>query len=165
MSNKHRPKADDGGGGGAGDEEGNGPTNPKEKKCPGCGKKARRFSFIRLRKKKQIGVNVNPGCWGRKLIGCACLKQPRTLDSSGESPESDPNSREFTFDMFSISNFAKKCSSDLWNDDLSFQVAECEKRRIKRQATASLLAKMVARVEILKLILKPKLWVRFLTGE
>ncbi|KAL3635176.1 hypothetical protein CASFOL_019723 [Castilleja foliolosa] len=122
MSNKHQSKADDGSGD-AGDEEGEGPTNSKEKKCPGCGQKARRFSCIRLRKRKQRGINVNPGCWGRKVVACACLKQPLTLDSSGESPTSDPNSPEFTFDMLRAlieknDFYSKECSPHLDEDTL-----------------------------------------------
>ncbi|CAA0833556.1 Unknown protein [Striga hermonthica] len=98
MSDKQKAKADDGDG-----EEG--PTNAKENNCKGCGKKSRRLSFLRLRKREKRGISVNPGCLGRRGVGgggrwgCSCLGQPRTLDSSGESPTSDPNSSEFTFDM------------------------------------------------------------------
>ncbi|KAI3448411.1 hypothetical protein Pfo_005076, partial [Paulownia fortunei] len=118
MSDKERSRTDEGGGGGgsggAADEDGEGPTetgDPKEKTCKGCGKKGKRMSFFRLRKgkkllqqkRKQKGIYVNSGCWGRRAgsggWGCSCVKQPRTLDSSGESPTSDPNSSEFTFDI------------------------------------------------------------------
>lgn len=110
MSDKERwsrPDHSVGGGersGGADGEDGEETTDPKEKK----GKK---MSLFRLRKgkkklphekRKQTGVNVNPGCWGTIGGGgwrCSCFNQPLTADTSGESPTSDPNSSEFAFDM------------------------------------------------------------------
>lgn len=115
MSDKDRPEADDGGGSGRADEEDTeGPAeSDREGLCKGCGRKGRRLSFFRLRKskkllhqkrkKKGIFVNSSRG-WGRRANGggggwCLCLRQPKTLDSSGESPTSDPNSSEFSVDM------------------------------------------------------------------
>ncbi|KAL6501364.1 hypothetical protein OROHE_025011 [Orobanche hederae] len=136
MSEQELSKVnDDCGGGsiGAGDEEGEGPTktrDPKEKKCKGCGKKGRRLSFFRLRRRKQMGINVNSDCWGRRVgggggdgWGCSCLKQPRSLDSSGESPTSDPNSSRFTFDMLRAlieknDFYSKECNPHLGEDSL-----------------------------------------------
>lgn len=113
MSDKDRPEADDGGESGV--EGAEGPAE-REGLCKGCGRKGRRFSFFRLRKgkkllhqkRKQKGISVNSRGWGRRAVAgggggrgwcCLCLRQPKTLDSSGESPTSDPNSSEFTVDM------------------------------------------------------------------
>ncbi|KAG6415574.1 hypothetical protein SASPL_122987 [Salvia splendens] len=101
MSDRDRAEGDEGGGINGGDEE------DREWKCKRCGSKGKRPAFFRLRKsrkllqqkRKQSGVYVNSRSWGRSGGWCClCLRQPKTLDSSGESPSSDPNSSEFSFD-------------------------------------------------------------------
>ncbi|KZV14966.1 hypothetical protein F511_39890 [Dorcoceras hygrometricum] len=94
MSDKDRPKDDDGngegvaGGGVCEDEDGEGRKIPK------------RGTLFRLRKGKKIKGERRKEKRRKQIVGCfLCLKEPRTLDSAGESPTSDPNSREFTFDM------------------------------------------------------------------
>lgn len=129
MSDRDRCRADD--------EDGEGPAeakDPEEEKCKGCAKKGKRMSFFRLRKSKKVkqkqkqrGFYVNSGCWGGRVGGggwcCFCVKQPTTLvDSPGESPSSDPNSSEFTFDMLRalIENndfYSKECNPHLDADD------------------------------------------------
>ncbi|EYU35380.1 hypothetical protein MIMGU_mgv1a016524mg [Erythranthe guttata] len=118
MSDKERPRADDGGGGGGGgsggvDDEDDGEettesVDSSEKTCAGCDRKGNKRSFFRLRKgkkpasqkRKQKGIYVNSGCWMTRVgRGSTCLSRPRVaVDSSGESPTSDPNSPEFTFE-------------------------------------------------------------------
>ncbi|KAH6761130.1 ubiquitin carboxyl-terminal hydrolase-like protein [Perilla frutescens var. hirtella] len=142
MSDKDRPKADDGGGSGGGDEEGReGPAETevsREGKCEGCGRKGKRLPFFRMRKskkllhqkRKQKGIYVNSRGWGRRANRgsgggwcCLCVGQPKTLDSSGESPTSDPNSSEFTFDMLRAlieknDFYSKECNPHLDDDDI-----------------------------------------------
>lgn len=68
----------------------------KQKKPTGYGRKAKKVVLSKIKKakkrlqKKDIG---NSGC-------CCCLyiRRNSTLDSSSESPTSDPNSSEFGFD-------------------------------------------------------------------
>ncbi|KAL1532894.1 hypothetical protein AAHA92_32852 [Salvia divinorum] len=74
MSDRDRRKTDDGADEGA------------EWKCKRCGRKGKRPPFFRLRKSKKL------------LHQSGICRQPKTLDSSGESPTSDPNSPDFTFD-------------------------------------------------------------------
>lgn len=136
MSDKDRPKASDGGG--ADDEDREGPAAETEGKCKGCGRKGKKLPFFRLRnkskqllhqKRKQKGVFVNSRGWGRRANAaagggwcCLCVRQPKTLDSSGESPTSDPNSSEFTFDMLRAlieknDFYSKECNPHLDGDD------------------------------------------------
>lgn len=65
----------------------------------------------RRRRRRKAGFINSGGCFGRGggeggvVEGCCCLctKQPQALDSSGESPPtSDPNSKEFTYDMLKV---------------------------------------------------------------
>ncbi|XP_047944651.1 uncharacterized protein LOC125191194 isoform X3 [Salvia hispanica] len=88
MSDRDRAEADEGGGINGGDEEG------REWRCKRCGSKGKRPAFFRLRKskkllqqkrkQKQSGVYVNSRSWGRSGGWCClCLRQPKTLDSSG----------------------------------------------------------------------------------
>ncbi|XP_057798262.1 uncharacterized protein LOC131014344 [Salvia miltiorrhiza] len=93
MSDKDRT---DGGGSDEEDREG------REGKCKGCGrKKGKRLPFFRLRKSKKLlhqkrtqsGICVSSRGWGRRANGggggwcCLCLRQPKTLDSSGKITE------------------------------------------------------------------------------
>ncbi|KAG6418085.1 hypothetical protein SASPL_120284 [Salvia splendens] len=84
MSDIDRAEADEGGGINGGNEE------DREWKCKRCGSKGKRPPFFRLRKskkllqQKQSGVYVNSRSWGRSGGWCClCLRQPKTLDSSG----------------------------------------------------------------------------------
>lgn len=127
MSDKNRSKDDDGNGGGGGGvgRGGGGADEDGEER-----KRGKRVTLFRLRKCKKImgerrtekGVYVNSGCWWRrrrKIPGCfSCLKEPGTLDSSGESPTSDPNSSEFTFDLLrdlieKNDFYSKECNTHL----------------------------------------------------
>lgn len=127
MSDEDRPKDEDGkggGGGGGDDEDGEGRKIPK-----GSSRRGKKTTLFWLRKRKRMmgerrkekGVYVNSGCWWRrgKIPGClSCLKEPRTLDSSGQSPTSDPNSPEFTFDMLrdlieKNDFYSKECNTHL----------------------------------------------------
>ncbi|KAL8541916.1 hypothetical protein ACS0TY_002967 [Phlomoides rotata] len=129
MSDRDRCRADDSGG--ADGEDGEGPAEekgPEKEKCKGCERKGKKTSFFRLRKSKKVrhqkqkGVYVNSGCWGGGGLCCFCVKQPTTLDSPGESPSSDPNSSEFTFDMLRAlieknEFYSKECNPHLDADD------------------------------------------------
>ncbi|KAL1558812.1 hypothetical protein AAHA92_09230 [Salvia divinorum] len=107
MSDRDRPGADEGGGINGTDEEDREVAAERDWKCKRCGSKGKRLPFFRLRKSKKLlhqkrkqgGISVNSRGWGRSGGWCClCLRQPKTLDSSGESPTSDPNSSDFTFD-------------------------------------------------------------------
>lgn len=134
MSGKDRSKDDDGnggggGGGGGGDDEDGEGEGEGRKISKGCSKRGKMVTLFRLRKgkrmmeerRKEEGVYVNSGCWWRrsKIPGClSCLKEPGTLDSSGESTTSDPNSSEFTFDMLrdlieKNDFYSKECNTHL----------------------------------------------------
>ncbi|KAL8027286.1 hypothetical protein ABFX02_14G085400 [Erythranthe guttata] len=142
MSDKERPRADDGGGGGGGgsggvDDEDDGEettesVDSSEKTCAGCDRKGNKRSFFRLRKgkkpasqkRKQKGIYVNSGCWMTRVgRGSTCLSRPRVaVDSSGESPTSDPNSPEFTFGMLRTlieknDFYSKECNPHLDHHD------------------------------------------------
>lgn len=106
MSDRDRSRGDDSGGADDGDGEGTAEAKDSgEEKCKGCERKGKKKSVFRLRKRKKVrqqkqtGVYVNSGRVGGGGWCCFCLKPPRTLESPGESPSSDPNSSEFTFDM------------------------------------------------------------------
>lgn len=80
----------------------------------------------RRRKKKKaslVNSKVSGGYDGGGLCCCLCIKQPMTLDTSIESPTSDPNSKEFTYDMMRVlieknEFYSKECNAHL-NDKLS----------------------------------------------
>ncbi|CAH1418817.1 unnamed protein product [Lactuca virosa] len=84
-------------GAGGADDEG----SSKQKNPIGYGRKAKRGVLSRIKKarkrlqRSKTKENGNSGCC------CFCLyirRIPKTLDSSSESPTSDPNSSEFGFD-------------------------------------------------------------------
>ncbi|CAI9770192.1 unnamed protein product [Fraxinus pennsylvanica] len=138
MSDKEPPR--DGGGGGAGGE----PTekiDQRERKCDSCGKKGKKVSLFRFGKGKKLfqqrrkhrdrGSSVNSGCCakcggGAGRGGCGgggflCFKQPRAMDSSGESPTSDCNSGAFNCDMLTAlieknDFYSKECNPHLDRD-------------------------------------------------
>lgn len=102
MSDREPPR--DGGGGGGPTEK----IDQKERKCHSCGKKGKKVSIFGFGKGKKLlqqrrkhkGSSVNSGCWAKSGGGggVLCFKQPRAMDSSGESPTSDCNCAEFDYD-------------------------------------------------------------------
>lgn len=126
---KERSSGGDDGGGGGGDEDEDGVISQSKKdelkgkaaqKSERESKRASVFRFGKAKKtlqlvqgrakrrkrRKKKGSLVNSGCFGScgdaVVGGCLCEKQPQTLDSSGESPCSDPNNKEFTYDMLRV---------------------------------------------------------------
>ncbi|KAL3538406.1 hypothetical protein ACH5RR_001772 [Cinchona calisaya] len=107
----------DGGGGGGGEE---GEEGVKEERGKKGEREAKRVSVFRLGKAKKRVVQSNwrwrwRWRWRRRKkkkgnlvnsVGCClCLRQSQMLDSSGEStppPTSDPNSKDFTYDMLKV---------------------------------------------------------------
>lgn len=72
----------------------------------------------RKKRKKKKGILVTSACWGKRAAGggdgcCLSFKPPRTQFDSDESPTSDPNSPEFTFDM--LRDFIEK--NDFYSQD------------------------------------------------
>lgn len=74
----------------------------------GKDKKKLKLLHNNRKKRRKKGSLVNSGGWGGgggvAGVGCCLgMKQPQTLESSGESPStSDPNSKEFTYDMLKV---------------------------------------------------------------
>ncbi|KAI3525693.1 hypothetical protein L1887_04686 [Cichorium endivia] len=86
-----------GGGGGNGEE------SSKQKKPIGYGRRAKRVVLSKIKKaKKQLqrSKTKENGNSISRSSGCCCLyiRRKPTLDSSSESPTSDPNSSEFGYD-------------------------------------------------------------------
>lgn len=131
MSDKDRSKDDDGNGGGVGGGGGVDDEDGEERKISKrCSRRGKMDTLFRLRRGKKMmgerreekGLYANSRCWWRrrsKIPRCfLCLKEPETLDSSGESPTSDPNSSEFTFDMLrdlieKNDFYSKECNTHL----------------------------------------------------
>ncbi|KAL2477691.1 uncharacterized protein Fot_46705 [Forsythia ovata] len=132
MSDKERPSG--GGGGGKDGEGGGGPTEKidlKERKCESCGRKGKMVSLFRFGKGKKLlqerrkhrGSSVNSGRWAKRGGGGCffCLKQPRAMESSGESPTSDTTSAEIDYDVLKVlieknDFYSKDCNPHLDRD-------------------------------------------------
>lgn len=136
MSGSDKKQSSNLSGGGGVDDEEDEIDGPVGKSCSEeeiGEKREKRVSFFRFnsakkkllllqkrKKRKKGGNSVNSRRSG-KWVGsgcCLCLKQPMTLDSSAESPASDPNSEEFTYDMLRVfieKNvfYAKECNPHL----------------------------------------------------
>ncbi|XP_051132436.1 uncharacterized protein LOC127252340 [Andrographis paniculata] len=106
MSDRERARVDNG----RIDEEIGENVDAEEEKRHGLGEKGRKgqkSNFFRLKRgKKLLERSRRPKQKGipaksRSLwIGCCfCPKPPRKAESAGDSPTSDPNSPEFTYDM------------------------------------------------------------------
>ncbi|KAI3701920.1 hypothetical protein L6452_27404 [Arctium lappa] len=69
-----------------------------QKKPSGYGRKAKRVVLSRIRTTKK-DKEIRPSSISRSSSRCClCVKRIPTLDSCTESPTSDPNSSDFTFD-------------------------------------------------------------------
>ncbi|KAI3788769.1 hypothetical protein L2E82_01545 [Cichorium intybus] len=112
--------------GGGGDEE----ESSKQKKPIGYGRRAKRVVLSKIKKaKKQLqrSKTKENGNSISRSSGCCCLyiRRKPTLDSSSESPTSDPNSSEFGYDSLKVQtklmvleNGAIRCfASDVHEDD------------------------------------------------
>lgn len=80
-----------------GDVAGGGGGRNTQKKRSGYGRKAKRVVLSRIKTTKKDKEN-RPSISRSSSRCCLCVKRIPTLDSCTESPTSDPNSSEFTFD-------------------------------------------------------------------
>lgn len=108
------------------DEEGGGATDTGGRKEGDDNRKEKKVSFFRFRKvkrRKQRGNSVAPGCFGRAAFGGGgecflCLKPPRTTDSQSQSQARDPNSPDFGYEMLRVlieknDFYSKECNPHL----------------------------------------------------